>query len=79
MNTTSECNTSSWAPFVGIAITVLNIAISLGKQYLNNGKHLSMADTIKEIRKELLPNKGIELNIPENLKASIPPEEKQEK
>jgi len=72
---------------VGIAITVLNITISLGKQYLNNGKHVSFTDTIKEvIKKELQPNKegavhteNIQLNIPENLKASIKQEDKQDK
>ena len=94
MNT--ECDTSnSWAPFLGIAATILNIAISLGKQYLNNGKHMT-ADTLKEIIKGELQGgaaahgdaavhseaaaltEAIELNIPENLKASITAETKKD-
>ena len=88
MNT--ECDTSnSWAPFLGIAATILNIAISLGKQYLNNGKHMT-ADTLKEIIKGELQGgaavhgeavvytEAIELNIPENLKASTTAETKKD-
>ena len=37
-----SCNASSWHPYVVIGFTLLNTVISLGKQFLNNNKHMSL-------------------------------------
>ena len=78
-----SCNASSWHPYVVIGFTLLNSVISLGKQFLNNNKHMNLTTMLKEQQKaadekQSLPLKtvdekrslAIELDVPENLKAS---------
>ena len=80
MNETN--NNITWFPIVTNILILLNIIISLSKQYLNNNKHSTLTDTLKTVVKESLKEgskeeakylvtEAIELNVPENLKSSI--------
>ena len=75
--TNLSCNT--WQPIVTYVLIFLNIMISVGKQFLNNSKHIKLktnVDTILTGIKGNLPNTNTEgeglmdLNIPENLRTS---------
>ena len=74
----SECN-NNWQSFVILGLNILGIAISVGKQLLNNKKHLSVVDTIASLLKspqEALQTEAVQLDIPDHLKASIEPKDK---
>ena len=75
--TNPSCDT--WQPIVTYVLIFLNIMISLGKQFLNNNKHLKLNSNVGSIltgiRRENIPlnteGEGlINLNIPEHLKTS---------
>jgi hypothetical protein len=80
MNTTStditslsECN-NTWQSFVILGLNILGIAISLGKQLLNNKKHINIVDSLNNMLKspqEALQTEAIQLEIPEHLKGSV--------
>ena len=72
-----SCDT--WQPIVTYVLIFLNIMISVGKQFLNNNKHIKLntnVDTILTGIKRNSPNMNtegdglIDLNIPEHLKTS---------
>ena len=77
-NITKEtCNT--WQPIVTYVLIFLNIMISLGKQFLNNNKHVKLNSNVDSIltgikrESNVLNTEGeglINLNIPEHLKTS---------
>ena len=81
-NTYPSCNT--WQPIVTYVLIFLNIMISLGKQFLNNNKHIKLNSNVDSIltgiRRENNPlntnniyteGEGlINLNIPEHLRTS---------
>jgi len=76
-NITKEtCNT--WQPIVTYVLIFLNIMISLGKQFLNNNKHVKLNNNVDSIltgiKRENIHTEGegqpINLNIPEHLKSS---------
>ena len=50
----NENNNSTWFPIVTNVLIILSIFISLAKQYLNNGKHANLKDTMKVIMKKAL-------------------------
>ena len=75
--TNPSCNT--WQPIVTYVLIFLNIMISLGKQFLNNNKHIKLNSNIDSIltgiRREnnalITEGEGlINLNIPEYLRTS---------
>ena len=77
--TNSSCDT--WQPIVTYVLIFLNIMISVGKQFLNNNKHVKLntnVDTILTGIKRGVINQNmntegdglIDLNIPEHLKTS---------
>ena len=81
MNDLPSCNT--WQPIVTYVLIFLNIMISLGKQFLNNNKHIKLNSNVDSIltgiRQEKVMNTNnihtegeglISLNIPEHLKTS---------
>ena len=79
METNSSCDT--WQPIVTYMLIFLNIMISVGKQFLNNNKHVKLntnVDTILTGTKRGVNNQNmntegnglIDLNIPEHLKTS---------
>ncbi|HRP37709.1 MAG TPA: hypothetical protein PLS50_07935 [Candidatus Dojkabacteria bacterium] len=51
----------------------LGIALSVGKQFLNNKKHVSLVTEVQSvISKEVTKNpSNVELNVPESLKGSL--------
>ena len=80
-NTKETCNT--WQPIVTYVLIFLNIMISLGKQFLNNNKHVKLNNNVDSIltgiRQEKVMNANplitegeglISLNIPEHLRTS---------
>ena len=81
-NITKEtCNT--WQPNVTYVLIFLNIMISLGKQFLNNNKHVKLNNNVDSIltgikRENIHTNnlntegegQPINLNIPEHLRTS---------
>ena len=82
-NITKEtCNI--WQPIVTYVLIFLNIIISLGKQFLNNNKHVKLNNNVDSIltgiRQEKVMNANplitegegqpINLNIPEHLRTS---------
>ena len=82
-NITKEtCNT--WQPIVTYVLIFLNIMISLGKQFLNNNKHVKLNSNVDSIltgikRENNVLNTNniytegeglINLNIPEHLRTS---------
>ena len=80
-NITKEtCNT--WQPIVTYVLIFLNIMISLGKQFLNNNKHVKLNNNVDSIltgiKRENIPTEGeghafiqpVNLNIPEHLRTS---------
>ena len=46
-NTNPSCNT--WQPIVTYVLIFLNIMISLGKQFLNNNKHVKLNNNVDSI------------------------------
>ena len=81
MNDLPSCNT--WQPIVTYVLIFLNILISLGKQFLNNNKHVKLNSNVDSIltgiRQEKVMNTNnihtegeglISLNIPEHLRTS---------
>ena len=79
METNPSCDT--WQPIVTYVLIFLNIMISVGKQFLNNNKHVKLntnVDTILTGIKRGVINQNmntegdglIDLNIPEHLKTS---------
>ena len=79
METNPSCDT--WQPIVTYVLIFSNIMISVGKQFLNNNKHVKLntnADTILTGIKRGVINQNmntegeglIDLNIPEHLKTS---------
>ena len=80
-NITKEtCNT--WQPIVTYVLIFLNIMISLGKQFLNNNKHIKLNNNVDSIltgiKREIIHTNNlntegeglINLNIPEHLRTS---------
>ena len=81
-NITKEtCNT--WQPIVTYVLIFLNIMISLGKQFLNNNKHVKLNNNVDSIltgiKREIIHTNNlntegegqpINLNIPEHLRTS---------
>ena len=80
-NTNPTCNT--WQPIVTYVLIFLNIMISLGKQFLNNNKHIKLNSNVDSILTGIrrdnfvhmnpLNTEGeglINLNIPEHLRTS---------
>ena len=76
-NTNPSCDT--WQPIVTYVLIFLNIMISIGKQFLNNNKHIKLNSNVDSIltgiRRENIPlnteGEGlINLNIPEHLKTN---------
>ena len=80
-NTNPSCNT--WQPIVTYVLIFLNIMISLGKQFLNNNKHIKLNSNVDSILTGIrrdnvvhtnpLNTEGeglINLNIPEHLRTS---------
>ena len=79
--TDSSCNT--WQPIVTYVLIFLNILISIGKQFLNNNKHIKLNDNVDTILTGIKQNNKItnvplntetegliNLNIPDNLRTS---------
>ena len=79
--TNSSCNT--WQPIVTYVLIFLNILISLGKQFLNNNKHIKLNDNVDTILTGIKQNNQvtnvplnteterlINLNIPDHLRTS---------
>ena len=80
-NTKETCNT--WQPIVTYVLIFLNIMISLGKQFLNNNKHVKLNNNVDSIltgiKREIIhmnnlntegEGQPINLNIPEHLRTS---------
>ena len=80
-NINPSCNT--WQPIVTYVLIFLNIMISLGKQFLNNNKHIKLNSNVDSIltgiRRDNVVHTNniytegeglINLNIPEHLKTS---------
>ena len=81
-NTNLSCDT--WQPIVTYVLIFLNIMISLGKQFLNNNKHIKLNSNVDSIltgikRENNVLNTNniytegeglINLNIPEHLRTS---------
>ena len=82
-NITKEtCNT--WQPIVTYVLIFLNIMISLGKQFLNNNKHIKLNNNVDSILTGIKRESNaintetegqafiqpISLNIPEHLRTS---------
>ena len=75
-----SCRT--WQPIVTYVLIFLNIMISIGKQFLNNNKHIKLNSNVGSIltgikreipQTNVLHTEGeglINLNIPEHLKTS---------
>jgi len=79
MNTTelndipfATCN-SSWSAYVTMGLNIAIIAISLGKQFLNSKSQVTLTNAVKSLATPNvnLPTEQVQLNIPENLKASV--------
>ena len=78
MNESSSCNT--WQPIVTYVLIFLNILISLGKQFLNNNKHIKLNSNVDSILTGIRHSSSkvmnteteglISLNIPEHLRTS---------
>ena len=78
MNESSSCNT--WQPIVTYVLIFLNIMISLGKQFLNNNKHIKLNSNVDSILTGIRHSSSkvmnteteglISLNIPEHLRTS---------
>ena len=75
MNDLPSCST--WQPIVTYVLIFLNIMISLGKQFLNNNKHIKLNSNVDSIltgiKRENIHTEGegfINLNIPEHLRTS---------
>jgi len=74
--TNPSCDT--WQPIVTYVLIFLNIMISVGKQFLNNNKHVKLNTnvdtTLTGIKRGVNMNTEgeglIDLNIPEHLKTS---------
>ena len=73
----SSCDT--WQPIVTYVLIFLNIMISVGKQFLNNNKHIKLNTNVDTILTGIKRNSPImntesdaliNLNIPEHLKTS---------
>ena len=69
----------TWQPIVTNVLIFLHILISLGKQFLNNNKHIKLNTTIDTILTRIKKNSSnmntegdalINPNIPEHLKTS---------
>ena len=82
-NTYPNPSCDTWQPIVTYVLIFLNIMISLGKQFLNNNKHIKLNSNVDSIltgiRQEKVMNTNniytdgeglINLNIPEHLKTS---------
>ena len=78
-NTNPSCDT--WQPIVTNVLIILSILISVGKQFLNNNKHMKLntnVDTIltgirRNTNTHIMNTEGeglIDLNIPEHLRTS---------
>ena len=76
--TDSSCN--AWQPIVTYVLIFLNIMISLGKQFLNNNKHIKLNSNVDSILTGIRHSSSkvmnteteglISLNIPEHLRTS---------
>ena len=75
--TNHSCDT--WQPIVTYVLIFLNILISVGKQFLNNNKHIKLNTNVDTILTGIKRNSPImntegdaliNLNIPEHLKTS---------
>ena len=78
----SSCDT--WQPIVTYVLIFLNILISVGKQFLNNNKHIKLNTNVDTILTGIRRNTNthnphimntegdglIDLNIPEHLRTS---------
>lgn len=69
----SDC--TSPTNYVIMVITIINIVISILKQYINNKKHIDACDLIRKVYTSLVSPTGeerpITISVPENLKSSI--------
>ena len=63
---------SSWSTYVTMGLNIIIIGISLRKQFLNSKSQLTLTNAVKSLSTYVnLPTEQVQLNIPENLKASI--------
>ena len=67
----ATCDTP-WSTYVTWAFNIIIITISLGKQFLNSKSQLTLTNAVKSLSPNVnLPTEQIQLELPENLKASI--------
>ena len=66
--TNSSCN--AWQPIVTYVLIFLNIIISLGKQFLNNNKHIKLNNNVDTILTGIKQNNQI-TNVPHSSPLNI--------